>query len=33
MISDNGGQLADAEFRTTAAGYAAVLALLSAHGQ
>ncbi|MFD3553432.1 IS110 family transposase [Streptomyces goshikiensis] len=33
VISDNGGHLADAEFATTAAGYAAALAFLSAHGQ
>ncbi|MFE7900631.1 transposase [Streptomyces sp. NPDC057424] len=33
MISDNGGHLADAEFSTTAAGYAAALAFLNAHGQ
>jgi transposase len=33
VISDNGGHLADAEFRTTAAGYAAALAFLNAHGQ
>ncbi len=32
-ISDNGGQLADAEFTTAAAGYAAALAFLDAHGQ
>ncbi|MFF4364475.1 IS110 family transposase, partial [Streptomyces sp. NPDC001604] len=32
VISDNGGHLADAEFATTAAGYAAALAFLSAHG-
>ncbi|MFJ9588057.1 IS110 family RNA-guided transposase [Streptomyces acidicola] len=32
VISDNGGQLADAEFTTTAAGYAAALAFLDAHG-
>jgi transposase len=32
VISDNGGHLADAEFTTTAAGYAAALAFLSAHG-
>jgi transposase len=31
-IADNGGQLADAEFPTTAAGYTAALAFLSAHG-
>ncbi|MFF7870951.1 transposase [Streptomyces qaidamensis] len=31
VISDNGGHLADAEFTTTAAGYAAALAFLSAH--
>lgn len=33
VISDNGGHLADAEFATTAAGYAAALAFLTAHGQ
>lgn len=33
VISDNGGHLADAEFSTTAAGYAAALAFLNAHGQ
>ncbi|WP_242442015.1 IS110 family transposase [Streptomyces sp. CB02460] len=32
VISDNGGHLADTEFTTTAAGYAAALAFLSAHG-
>ncbi|UNO42980.1 transposase [Streptomyces sp. MST-110588] len=32
VISDNGGYLADAEFATTAAGYAAALAFLTAHG-
>ncbi|WP_079167803.1 IS110 family transposase, partial [Streptomyces pactum] len=32
VISDNGGHLADAEFTTTAAGYAAALAFLTAHG-
>lgn len=32
VISDNGGHLADVEFATTAAGYAAALAFLSAHG-
>lgn len=32
VISDNGGHLADAEFATTAAGYAAALAFLKAHG-
>ncbi|MCF2132457.1 IS110 family transposase [Strepomyces sp. STD 3.1] len=32
MTSDNGGHLADAEFTTTAAGYAAALAFLNAHG-
>ncbi|MET9087079.1 transposase, partial [Streptomyces sp. NPDC004237] len=32
VISDNGGRLADAEFTTTAAGYAAALAFLNAHG-
>ncbi|WP_330347310.1 IS110 family transposase [Streptomyces sp. NBC_00582] len=32
VISDNGGHLADAEFSTTAAGYAAALAFLTAHG-
>ncbi|MGW5388913.1 IS110 family transposase [Streptomyces koyangensis] len=32
VISDNGGHLADAEFTTTAAGYAAALAFLEAHG-
>ncbi|WP_251066141.1 transposase [Streptomyces sp. ISL-36] len=32
VISDNGGHLADAEFTTTAAGYAAALAFLDAHG-
>ncbi|WP_327340094.1 transposase [Streptomyces sp. NBC_01324] len=32
VISDNGGRLADAEFATTAAGYAAALAFLTAHG-
>ncbi|MFJ4185490.1 IS110 family transposase [Kitasatospora sp. NPDC089509] len=31
-VSDNGGHLADAEFPTTAAGYAAALAFLNAHG-
>ncbi|MGW1137050.1 hypothetical protein [Streptomyces zhihengii] len=31
-ISDNGGHLADAEFVTTTAGYAAYLAFLNAHG-
>ncbi|MFJ3588901.1 transposase [Streptomyces sp. NPDC090231] len=31
VISDNGGRLADAEFATTAAGYAAALAFLTAH--
>ncbi|MGW3819765.1 IS110 family transposase [Streptomyces sp. NPDC005046] len=31
-ISDNGGHLADAEFTTTTAGYAAALAFLNAHG-
>ncbi|MET7665203.1 hypothetical protein ABZS99_41545 [Streptomyces sp. NPDC005463] len=30
VISDNGGHLADAEFATTAAGYAAALAFLNA---
>lgn len=33
VISDNGGHLADAEFATTAAGYAAALAFLTAHGR
>jgi hypothetical protein len=33
VIGDNGGHLADAEFATTAAGYAAALAFLNAHGQ
>ncbi|MEO3750617.1 transposase [Streptomyces sp. B6B3] len=32
VISDNGGHLADAEFDTTAAGYAAAVAFLTAHG-
>ncbi|MFJ9777662.1 transposase [Kitasatospora sp. NPDC101157] len=32
VVSDNGGHLADAEFPTTAAGYAAALAFLTAHG-
>ena len=32
VISDNGGHLADAEFTTTTAGYAAALAFLHAHG-
>ncbi|MCX5396366.1 IS110 family transposase [Streptomyces sp. NBC_00102] len=32
VVSDNGGHLADAEFATTAAGYAAALAFLDAHG-
>ncbi|PZT74125.1 IS110 family transposase [Streptomyces sp. AC1-42W] len=32
VIGDNGGHLADAEFTTTAAGYAAALAFLNAHG-
>ncbi|KPI05783.1 transposase IS111A/IS1328/IS1533 [Actinobacteria bacterium OV450] len=32
VISDNGSRLADAEFVTTAAGYAATLAFLDAHG-
>ncbi|MEU8651488.1 transposase [Streptomyces sp. NPDC048737] len=32
VISDNGGHLADAEFTTTTAGYAAALAFLNAHG-
>jgi transposase len=32
VISDNGGHLADAEFATTMAGYAAALAFLTAHG-
>ncbi|MFQ6143092.1 IS110 family transposase [Streptomyces seoulensis] len=32
VISDNGGHLADAEFTTTAAGYAAAVAFLTAHG-
>ncbi|WP_225831455.1 transposase [Streptomyces sp. NK08204] len=32
VISDNGGHLADAESATTAAGYAAALAFLTAHG-
>ncbi|MFE5855485.1 hypothetical protein ACFQ61_20035 [Streptomyces sp. NPDC056500] len=31
VISDNGGHLADAEFATTPAGYAAALAFLNAH--
>lgn len=33
VISDNGGHLADAEFATTAAGYAAAVAFLTAHGR
>ncbi|MFI5752699.1 IS110 family transposase [Streptomyces sp. NPDC051644] len=33
VISDNGGHLADAGFATTAAGYAAALAFLNAHGR
>ncbi|MCM2386757.1 IS110 family transposase [Streptomyces sp. CWNU-1] len=33
VISDNGGHLADAEFATTPAGYAAALAFLNAHGR
>lgn len=33
VISDNGGHLADAEFATTAPGYAAAPAFLAAHGQ
>ncbi|WP_329324820.1 IS110 family transposase [Streptomyces luteogriseus] len=33
VISDNGGHLADAEFATTAAGYVAALAFLTAHGR
>ncbi|MFF2476158.1 IS110 family transposase [Streptomyces sp. NPDC058066] len=33
VISDNGGHLADAEFSTTTAGYAAALAFLAAHGR
>ncbi|MEE1768097.1 IS110 family transposase [Streptomyces sp. JV185] len=33
VISDNGGHLADAEFATTTAGYAAALAFLNAHGR
>ncbi|MFG2884789.1 IS110 family transposase [Streptomyces sp. NPDC048297] len=32
VIGDNGGHLADAEFTTTPAGYAAALAFLDAHG-
>ncbi|MGW2119303.1 IS110 family transposase [Streptomyces zhihengii] len=32
VIGGNGGHLADAEFATTAAGYAAALAFLDAHG-
>jgi transposase len=32
VISDNGGHLADGEFATTVAGYAAALAFLTAHG-
>ncbi|WP_433445927.1 IS110 family transposase [Streptomyces sp. CA-142005] len=32
VISDNGGYLADAEVTTTAAGYAAALAFVNAHG-
>ncbi|MFJ7631657.1 IS110 family transposase [Streptomyces sp. NPDC097595] len=32
VIGDNGGHLADAEFATTTAGYAAALAFLDAHG-
>lgn len=32
VIGDNGGHLADAEFATTVAGYAAALAFLTAHG-
>ncbi|MFE1935910.1 IS110 family transposase [Streptomyces sp. NPDC059474] len=33
VISDNGGHLADTEFATTPAGYAAALAFIDAHGQ
>ncbi|WP_190040369.1 IS110 family transposase, partial [Streptomyces fructofermentans] len=33
VIGDNGGHLSDAEFATSAAGYAAALAFLDAHGQ
>lgn len=33
VVSSNGGHLADAEFATTAAGYAAALAFLDAHGR
>jgi hypothetical protein len=33
VISDNGGHLADAEFVTTSAGYAAAAAFLTAHGR
>lgn len=32
VVTDRGGQLADAEFLTTAAGYTAALAFLAAHG-
>ncbi|MET9648217.1 hypothetical protein ABZY22_32210, partial [Streptomyces syringium] len=32
VISDNGGHLANAEFTTTPAGYAAALAFIDAHG-
>ncbi|MEU0402604.1 transposase [Streptomyces sp. NPDC006197] len=32
VITDRGGHVADAEFPTTAAGYAAAIAFLSAHG-
>jgi transposase len=32
VVSGNGGHLADAEFATTAAGYAAALAFVTAHG-
>ncbi|WP_371666506.1 IS110 family transposase [Streptomyces sp. NBC_00289] len=32
VVTDRGGQVADAEFPTTAAGYKAALAFLAAHG-
>ncbi|MFB7280276.1 transposase [Streptomyces hydrogenans] len=32
VITDRGGHVADAEFPTTAAGYAAAIAFLNAHG-
>ncbi|WP_251017012.1 IS110 family transposase [Streptomyces sp. ISL-1] len=32
VVTDRGGQLADAEFPTTAAGYTAAIAFLAAHG-